>query len=99
MKISGVLLCVSALLLVGCGGNDDGSGSDISTTKINQGSASTNTTQVATNAVAPIDVSTMKYIRRTNATTVITNIVRVYFHDKKHISEKKTNPLSILVMG
>jgi len=84
MKISGVILCVSALLLVGCGG--DGSGSDISTTKINQGSASTNTTQVATNAVAPIDISTMKYIRRTNATTVITNIVRVYFHDKKQFT-------------
>ena len=87
MKISGVLLCVSALLLVGCG--DDGSGSDISTTKINQGSASTNTTQVATNAVAPVDISTMKFIRRTNATTVITNVVLVFFKDKEHFEAKK----------
>ena len=89
MKISGVILCVSALLLVGCGGNDDGSGSDISTTKINQGSASTNTTQVATNAIAPVDISTMKYIRRTNATTVITNVVLVFFKDKEHFEAKK----------
>ena len=86
MKISGVLLCVSTLLLVGCDGDNDGGGSDISTTKINQGSASTNTTQVATNAVAPVDISTMKFIRRTNATTVITNIVRVYIHDKKRFT-------------
>ena len=86
MKISGVLLCIALLLLIGCGGNDDGSGSDISTTKINQGPASTNTTQVAINAVAPVDISTMKYIRRTNATAIITNIVRVYFHDKKQFT-------------
>ena len=86
MKISGFLLCISSLLLVGCGDNEDGSGSDISTTKINQGSASTNTTQVANNTVAPVDISTMKYIRRTNATAVITNIVRVYFHDKKQFT-------------
>jgi antitoxin component YwqK of YwqJK toxin-antitoxin module len=89
MRISGVLLCVSALLLVGCGGNDDGSGSDISTTKISQGSASTNTTQGATNAVAPVDISTMKYSRRTNATTVITNVVLVFFKDKEHFEAKK----------
>ncbi|MDE2681042.1 MAG: hypothetical protein OSB29_06725 [Verrucomicrobiota bacterium] len=85
MKISGVSLCVSALLLIGCGG-DDGGGSEISTTKFNQGSASTNTTQVATKAVAPVDISTMQYIRRTNATTVITNIVRVYFYNKKRFT-------------
>ena len=85
MKIAGVLFCVSALFLIGCGG-DDGGGSDISTTKINQGPASTNITQVATNAVAPVDISTMKYIRRTNATTIITNIVRVYYRGKKRFT-------------
>jgi uncharacterized protein YcfL len=88
MKISGFLLCVSALLLVACGGDDDDSSLDISTTKIAQ-SASTNTTQVATNAVAPVDISTMKYSRRTNATTVITNVVLVFFKDKEHFEAKK----------
>jgi antitoxin component YwqK of YwqJK toxin-antitoxin module len=86
MKIAGVLLCVSALFLVGCGGDDGGGDPDISTTKINQGPASTNITQGATNAVPPVDISTMKYIQRTNATAIITNIVRVYYHDKKRFT-------------
>jgi antitoxin component YwqK of YwqJK toxin-antitoxin module len=77
---------VSALFLVGCGGDDGGGDPDISTTKINQGPASTNITQGATNAVPPVDISTMKYIRRTNATAIITNIVRVYYHDKKRFT-------------
>jgi antitoxin component YwqK of YwqJK toxin-antitoxin module len=86
MKIAWVLFCVSALFLIGCGGDDGGGDSDISTTKIHQGPASTNITQGATNAVPPVDISTMKYIRRTNATAIITNIVRVYYHDKKRFT-------------
>ena len=99
MRIAGVALCASALLLIGCGGGD--AGSEISTTKINQGTAparlnATNATPVAANA--PVDLSTLKFVRRrTNITTVVTseathlatNVVLVYFKDKEQFKKKK----------
>jgi antitoxin component YwqK of YwqJK toxin-antitoxin module len=85
MKIAGVVLCAFAFLLIGCG--DDGEGdSDISTTIINQGTAPTNTTKGAGNTVPSVDITTMKYIRRTNATAVVTNVVRVYYKGKKRFT-------------
>ena len=98
MKISGIALCLSSLLLIGCGG-DDGD-SDISTTKFGKGKGGpavtqTNVTQTVTNA--PTDLSTLKFVRRTNTTTVVTseatfvatNVVLVFFKDKAHFQKKE----------
>ena len=98
MRIVGIALCAATLLLIGCGG--DGEDSEISTTKFGQDNpppvvTQTNATQTATNA--PTDLSTLKFVRRTNTTTVVTseatfvatNTVLVFFKDKAHYQKKE----------
>ena len=99
MKQAGMIICLSVLLLGGCGGEDLSSG-EISTTKINHTIAgnttpSTNSVQTATNA--PTDLSTLRFVRTTNITTVVTeenthvatNVLLVYYKDKAHFDKKE----------
>ncbi|MFP6902767.1 MAG: hypothetical protein VCB81_03810, partial [Verrucomicrobiia bacterium] len=98
MKNAGIVLCLSALLLIGCGGGNENL--EISTTKIDQGKRATVATQTnATQTVTPppTDLSTLKFVRRTNITTVVTseathvatNVVLVYYKDKAHFKKKQ----------
>lgn len=86
MKIAGVAMCAAAVLLVGCGGGNQEPEEQIGTTKINPGGTgvATNATSTATNVLA--DITTMKYRRVTNATAVVTNVVRIYYHNKNRFT-------------
>jgi len=95
MRIAGVARCAAALLLVGCGGGDDRP--EISTTKFNQSTAAAPTNAAPSTAVAPTDLGILKFVRRTNVTTVVTseatfvatNVVLVYFKNKEDFQNKK----------
>ncbi len=97
MRILVVPLCGFVLLMTGCGGGEPPP--EMSTTKIvrikGPPQAQTNTTQTATNK--PVNLNTLRFVRRTNITTVVTsvathtatNVLSVYYKDKTHYDKKE----------